>query len=252
MRLDGKTALIVGAGRNNGRAIATTFAREGAELLLVARERQEELAAVAEACRELGARVTTRLADVSQPEQAGKLVADTISVCGRVDVLVSTVGVRPHRNLWETSVEEWHQVLAANVGSLFYLTRELAPYMIARRRGSIVALGGATSFRAGDRASALTASKHALLGLIRALAQELGPYGIRANMVAPSRIENVRLEQQWYTDTGDPNQTAAVERIALRRLGRPNEVANAPLFLASDESSFTTGSYIVCNGGATA
>lgn len=250
MRLKGKTALIAGAARNNGRAIALTFAREGADLVLVARQQREELDNVAAECAAHGVRVITKLADVSDPDQATQVATESETELGRVDILLTAVGVRPHTEFWKISNEEWLQVFAVNLHATFYLARALAPFMMERKSGNIIALGGAASLRSQHTAAAIVASKHALYGLIKSIARELGPYGIRANLLALAKIQNKRLNPEWYAAYGDSKDPAGpVKDIPLRRLGTREEVANVALFLASDESSFTTGDRITCNGG---
>ena len=250
MRLEGKTALIAGAGRNNGKAIALTFAREGADLILVARERGEELKQAAKECESLGVRVLPLLADVSNHEEVNRMVELGLDRFGKVDVLVNVAGRRPHQDFWEISYEEWHRVFAVNLHSTFYLAKALAPRMMERKSGSIIALGGLASLTSMPQRAHVVASKTGLYGLIKSLALELGPYGIRANLIALSLIENVRLNPEWYPETGSgPHAGAEVAATALRRTGKPQEVANVALFLASDESSYVTGDRIICAGG---
>ena len=248
--LQGKVALVGGAGRNNGKAIALAFAREGADLVLVAREKKESLDEVAHECQKLGARVLPLLADVSEHEQVSRLAKQALDHFGRIDVLMCVAGRRAHQDFWEISLEEWHKTFAVNLHSLFYLAKAVVPSMMKRKSGSIVALGGLASLTAQPQRAHVVASKAGLFGLIRALALELGPYNIRANLIALGMIENVRANPEWYPERGGssyPEQDLA--GIALRRFGKPQEVANVAVFLASDRSSFVTGDRIVCAGG---
>ena len=248
--LQGKVALVGGAGRNNGKAIALAFAREGADLVLVAREKKESLDEVAHECEKLGAKVLPLLADVSEPEQVSRLAKQALDHFGRIDVLMCVAGRRAHQDFWEISLEEWHKTFAVNLHSLFYLAKAVVPSMMKRKSGSIVALGGLASLTAQPQRAHVVASKSGLHGLIRALALELGPYNIRANLIALGMIENVRANPEWYPERGGssyPEQD--LSGIALRRFGKPQEVANVAVFLASDRSSFVTGDRIVCAGG---
>jgi len=248
--LQGKVALVGGAGRNNGKAIALAFAREGADLVLVAREKKESLDEVAHECEKLGAKVLPLLSDVSEPEQVSRLAKQALDHFGRIDVLMCVAGRRAHQDFWEISLEEWHKTFAVNLHSLFYLAKAVVPSMMKRKSGSIVALGGLASLTAQPQRAHVVASKAGLFGLIRALALELGPYNIRANLIALGMIENVRANPEWYPERGGssyPEQDLA--GIALRRFGKPQEVANVAVFLASDQSSFVTGDRIVCAGG---
>ena len=249
-QLEGKTALVAGAGRNNGKAIALAFAREGADLVLVARQRGEELEQVAGECRNLGAKVLTLLADVSEPGQVNDLVQKGLDHFGNVDVLMSVAGRRAHQDFWNISYEEWHKTFAVNLHSTFYLAKALVPSMMQRKTGSIVALGGMASITSQPQRAHVIASKTGLYGLIKALALELGPYGIRANLIALSTIENVRANPEWYPERGGGGYSEEeIAQIPLRRMGKPQEVANVAVFLASDQSSYITGDRILCAGG---
>lgn len=249
--LEGKTALVAGAGRNNGKAIALAFAREGAELILVAREKRAELEQVASECRALGARTLTLLADVSDHEQVNRMVQQGLDHFGKLDVLMCVQGRRPHQDFWDISYEEWHRVFAVNLHSTFYLAKALAPSMIKRGKGgSIIALGGLASLTSMPQRAHVTASKTGLYGLIKSLALELGPYNIRANLIALSLIDNVRANLEWYPEKGASTHTAReLEGCALQRTGKPHEVASVAVFLASDQSSYVTGDRILCTGG---
>lgn len=250
MRLRGKTALISGAGRNNGKAIALTFAREGADLILVAKSLGDELKQVAKECESCGVQVLPLLADVGNHEEVNRVTQLGLERFGKVDVLMSVAGVRPHKPFWEISYDEWQRVFAVNLDATFYLAKALAPGMMQRRSGSIVALGGGASLSAQPLASVVVASKTGLYGLIKSLALELGPYGVRANLLAMSHIQNERRNPEWYSYAGgDPHTSAEHERTPLRRIGTNQEVANVALFLASDQSSYVTGDRILCTGG---
>jgi 3-oxoacyl-[acyl-carrier protein] reductase len=252
MRLAGRAAFVTGASRNIGRAIALGFAAEGADLVLNTRANREELEAVADECRKHGVRVVSVLGDIGDPDAVENMVERGLAALGGIDVLVCNAAIRPHTPVTETSLEEWHRVLAVNLHSAFYLVRAVVPGMTARGRGSIIALGGQSSITGRAGTAAVTAAKHGLLGLVRALAAELGPSGIRVNMVVPGTIDTERRYAEWYpefrqTPPGAPEQ---LKRIPLGRLGRPEEIAEACLFLASDASAYVTGDTIRVMGGS--
>lgn len=251
MRLSGRTALITGASRNIGRAIALAFAAEGADLVLNTRVNREELEAVAAECRKAGVRVVTALADVADAAAVQAMVTRGLGELGAIDVLVSNAAIRPHKSLTDTTLEEWHHVLGVNLHSTFYLARAVVPAMKERRRGSIIALGGLSSVTGRPNTAAVTTAKTGLLGLVRALAAELGPFGIRANMVLPGYIDTERRYAEWYpefkqTPPGSPEQ---LKQIPLGRLGRPEDIADACVFLASDASAYVTGDTMRVMGG---
>ena len=251
MRLSGRTALITGASRNIGRAIALAFATEGANLLLNTRTNREELEAVAADCRKAGVRVATALADVADAAAVEAMVAQGLRELGAIDVLVCNAAIRPHTSLADTSVEDWHRVLGVNLHSAFYLARAVVPGMKERRRGSIIALGGLSSLTGRPNTAAVTTAKTGLLGLVRALAAELGPFGIRANMIMPGFIDTERRYAEWYPEfqKAPPGAPEQLKQIPLGRLGRPEDIADACVFLASDASAYVTGDTIRVMGG---
>ncbi len=252
MRLKGKTALVAGAARNIGKATALTFAKEGADVVLVARNNKDELLQVARECEALGVKAFPLIADVSQPEEVTRIVNAGLERFGYIDSLISVAAMRPHRPFWEISIEEWSEVFAVNLHSTFYFAKALAPTMMkGGRGGSIVALGGMASLTSQPNRAHVIASKTGLYGLIKALALELGPYNVRANLIAVGFIDTRRINPEWYAREKDniPYDANDIEATPLRRTGSPQEVANVALFLASEESSFVTGDRIICAGG---
>src|SRR4030095_3892279 len=197
-KLAGRVALITGASRNSCRATSLAFAAEGADLILNTRANADELDAVAAACRKAGVRVVTALADVADPKAVESMVQRGLAELGAIDVLVCNAAIRPHKALTDTSIQAWHRVLDVNLSAGFYLARAVVPGMKTRRRGSIIALGGQSSLTSRPNTVAVTVAKTGLLGLVRALAAELGPFGIRVNMVAPGYIDTERRYADWY------------------------------------------------------
>ena len=252
MRLEGKTALITGASRNIGREIALTFAREGADLVLNTRASQAELDEVAGKCRELGVKTHRVIADVSDSASVSKMVEEGIEALGKIDILVNNVAVRPHKPILEITDEEWHSTLGINMHAAFYLCRAVLPGMMERKTGSIIALGGQSAITGRPGTSIVTTAKTGVLGLIRAVAAEMAPYNIRANMVNPGSTDTSRGNPEWY-----PEFQAGVERgssehlkeIPMGRQGTVQDIANACLFFASDESSYITGDSVNVMGG---
>jgi 3-oxoacyl-[acyl-carrier protein] reductase len=251
MRLHGRVAVVSGASRNIGKAVACTFARHGADLALIARETGDDLQVVAEECRALGVKVSTLLADVADYEQVGRLVDQVLSTYGKIDILVSNAAIRPYGRFWEISYEDWHRVMAVNLHATFYLAKAAAPGMIERGRGSIVAMGGLASLTGEMHRAHVVASKTGLYGLIRAMAKDLGPHGVRANLIAVGPTDTERRHPEWYPEAaGQPHtMEEIVATTALRRWGTPQDVANVALFFASDESSNVTGDRVICAGG---
>ena len=251
MKLEGKTALITGASRNIGRAIALAFAAEGADLALNTRVNQDELDAVAAECKKIGVRAVPVLGDIADSAAVEGMVKEASAQLGSIDVLVCNAAIRPHKSLTETSLEDWHRVIAVNLHSAFYLARAVVPLMKERRRGSIIAIGGQSNLTGRPNTTAVTAAKTGLLGLVRALAAELGPFGIRVNMVIPGFIDTERRYAEWYPEfrQAAPGAPEQLKQIPLGRLGRPEDIADACVFLASDASSYVTGDSIRVMGG---
>ncbi len=251
MRLQGKTALITGASRNIGRQVAVTFAREGADLVLNTRQSRQELEEVAAQCRELGANTHLAMGDVSDPDVAAQVVEDGIAALGKVDVLVSNVAIRPHKPILDISNEEWRQVMEINLFPAFYLIKAVLPGMMERRTGSIIAMGGQSAITGRPDTALVTTAKTGLLGLIRAVAAEMAPYNIRANMVNPGSTDTTRAHPEWYPEFQEVERgsDAHVSGIPMRRQGTVHDIAEACLFFASDESSYITGDRLNVMGG---
>jgi 3-oxoacyl-[acyl-carrier protein] reductase len=251
MRLAGKRAFITGASRNIGRAIALAFASEGADLILNTRANREELEGVAAECGKAGVRAVPVLGDIADAAAVDAMVKQGLAELGGIDVLVCNAAIRPHTAVTETSIEDWHRVMGVNLHSAFYLARAVVPAMKEQRRGSIIALGGQSSLTGRANTASVTAAKTGLLGLVRALAAELGPFGIRANMVIPGTMDTERRYAEWYPEfrQAPPGAPEQLKQIPLGRLGRPEEIADACVFLASDASSYITGDEIRVMGG---
>jgi NAD(P)-dependent dehydrogenase (short-subunit alcohol dehydrogenase family) len=251
VKLQGRAAFITGASRNIGRAIALAFAAEGADLVLNTRVNRDELEAVAEECRKAGVRAVPVLGDIADAATVEAMVAQGLAELGAIDVLVSNAAIRPHKAISETSLEDWHRVMGVNLHSAFYLARAVVPGMKERRRGSIIALGGQSAITGRSNTAAVTAAKSGLLGLVRALAAELGPFGIRANMVIPGFIDTERRYAEWYPEfrQAPPGAPEQLKEIPLRRLGLPEDIADACVFLASDASAYITGDTLRVMGG---
>lgn len=251
MRLANKTVLITGASRNIGRQIALLFAREGADLVLNTRKSRHLVEEVAKACRENGVRAFPAIGDVSDPLQVQEIVNQGVEALGRIDILVSNVAIRPHKPLLETSNEEWLHILNVNLNATFYLLKALLPGMIAQRNGSIVVMGGQVAISGRPKTAAVAASKTGLVGLVRAVAAEMAPHGIRANLINPGTTDSDRLHPEWYPERSDLNLGSGsdVLGVPLQRLATTTDLANACLFLASDEAAYITGEQLNVVGG---
>ena len=252
MQLKGKIALISGGGRNAGRAIATTFAREGADLIIIAKERMESLQETTKECESHGAKVLPLLADVSKHEEVNRVVQQGLEKFGKIDQLVCAAAYRNHVPFFQYTNDEWLSSFAVNVHSTFYLAKAILPGMLERKGGNIIALGSTLSLTSRKNEAMSTACKHGLYGLIKAIAAEFTPRGVRANFLILASMENKRADAEKYPweAAGDPTIGPSGRRsLPMGRKGTSQEAANVALFLASDQSSYISGDRILCVGG---
>lgn len=243
-KLDGRVALVTGGGRNIGRAVAIRLAGEGADVVVNARTDAAEAGAVADEIRALGREALPVLADVADRDQVEAMVARAIERFGRVDLLVNAAAIRPHRPFLEISLEEWERVRSVILDGAVHCTQVVLRSMVEQRFGRVVFFVGEGAFSGGVERAHVSAAKMGLIGLCRALASEFAPYDIRLNAVSPGPIDTTR-DASWY-----PKPMDGTEGLPLGRLGRPEEIADACVFLLSEDSSFLTGQTLHVNGGA--
>ena len=253
MKLEGKVALITGAGRNIGRAIALAMADEGASVAINGLQNQETIDEVAKLIDDRGGKALPILADVSDPEQVDRMVEKIANTLGPVDIMVSNVGVRPHGPIHEVSVEEWRRVMSINLDAAFYLSKAVLPGMIKAEKGSLIAIAGLAAFGVRKDTAAVAAAKSGLIGLMRGIAFDYGKIGIRANVVSPGSINTERYDQHAYAAGGTATVVAddlsRRQGIPMQRMGTPEEVAAACVFLSSDDAGYTTGQTLHVGGG---
>jgi NAD(P)-dependent dehydrogenase (short-subunit alcohol dehydrogenase family) len=241
--LEGRTALVTGAGRGIGAACARALDAAGARVAIVARSR-DELDAVAAALRHAPVVVTADLGTADGPGAAAAAVLDRFD--GRLDVLVNNAGTALRKDSHDVTVDELDLLWHVNVRSALLLTAALLPALLAGGRGSIVSISSISGLRGAPRRSIYAATKAALDGMTRALAMEYGPQGLRANSVAPGVVDTA----MWRENLARPGVADAVlGLIPTRRLSTPEEVADVVAFLASDASRAITGEVISADGG---
>ncbi len=244
-RLDGRRALVAGAGRGLGAAAAAALADAGAEVTLAARSR-DELEDAAQVIRARGGKAEVLVLDVTD----SAAVTYAVGSLGPFDVLVNSAGTNRPALLTDTSDEDIDAVFNLNVKAAFYLAREVARgLMAAKRAGSLITLSSQMGLVGSARRTVYCASKHAVEGMTKALAWELGTHGIRVNTICPTFIETP-LTAPMLADADF--MKLVVSKIALGRIGRIDEIMGAVVFLASDASSLMTGSALVLDGGWTA
>jgi NAD(P)-dependent dehydrogenase (short-subunit alcohol dehydrogenase family) len=248
-RLDGKAAIVTGATSGMGRAIALLFGREGASVLASGRDSERGRAVVAE-IRAGGGRAEFVPGEASRSETGDALVQACIAAFGGVDVVVPCAGMLGLGSITDVPVETWRESLAVNLVSVFYLLRAALPQMQSRG-GSAVVIGSIAAFKGFPNHAAYCASKGALVALVRQAAIDYAP-GIRINLVCPGPVDTPFI---WASAAAFPDPATAVQdagrKTPLKRLGTPDDVARAALFLASPESGWITGTTLTVDGGAT-
>jgi 3-oxoacyl-[acyl-carrier protein] reductase len=233
--LEGRTALVTGASRGIGRAIASELAAAGASVVIGYRFGKDEAEALAS---ELGARAVQ--ADVSNAEEAARLVAEA----GDLDILVNNAGLTRDGLLARMSDDDWRVVLETNLSSVFYTCRAVCRPMMKKRAGAIVNVSSIVGVHGNWGQTNYAASKAGIIGFTKSLARELGSRNVRANVVAPGYVKT------QLTDVLPEEATAAMlQNTPLGRLGEPEDIAGAVRFLCSDEASFITGEVILVDGG---
>ena len=242
--LDGKVALITGAARGIGKAIALKYASEGADVAFTYFSANETVVAqLVDEIEAFGVKVRAYQANAADFDLAQSLVGDIHKEFGHIDILVNNAGITKDGLLMRMSEEQWDEVLNTNLKSAFNYTRACTPIMARQRSGNIICVSSVVGVAGNAGQCNYSASKAGLIGLVKSVAKEMGPRGIRANCIAPGFI---------MTDmTATLSETVRDEwmkTIPLRRCGLPEDVANVALFLASDLSSYVSGQVINCCG----
>ena len=243
-RLEGKTALVTGSGRNIGRAIILKLAEDGANVVVNARTNKEEAEAVAAEARALGVVALPFVADVSERQQVTSMFAAAAEQFGGVDILVSNAAIRPRKPFTELTYADWEWVRGVVLDGAFHVAHAAVPNMVKNGYGRIVFFTGDGAFTGTATRSHVSAAKMGVIGLARGLASEFAPKNIRVNVISPGRIDTSR-DMAWYpqggmTDTSD---------IPVGRLGSVEDIAAATMFLINDDCGFVSGQTLHVNGG---
>jgi 2-keto-3-deoxy-L-fuconate dehydrogenase len=249
-RLGGRTAVVTGAARGIGRAIVERFLDEGASVLMTQRSIAAGEEAYAELAREHPGRVAFHAADIRDPASVAGLMDAAVKRFGALDILCNNAGIGLLRSVHETSDEEYELVMDTNVRGVFLACRHAIPRMLERGRGSIVNIGSVAGSVGFERDGAYCASKGAVLALTRQMALDYSSRGIRVNCVCPGFVETVMMRR--FIDSHEdpaPVRERIVAMHPIGRVGRPEEVAGAAAFLASDDASFVTGTSLPVDGG---
>lgn len=242
--LNGKTALVTGATRGIGRAIALKFAAEGADIAFTYRSRHEAAQSLVAEIEAMGVRAKAYASDAASYEDAHKVVEDMKETFGRIDILVNNAGITKDGLMMRMDEEQWDTVIDTNLKSAFNFIHACTPVMARQRGGSIINMSSVVGVSGNAGQCNYSASKAGLIGLSKSIAKEMGARGVRSNCIAPGFITTDMtsaipedLRKEWE------------KQIPMRRGGTPEDVANVALFLASDLSSYVTGQVINCCGG---
>jgi NAD(P)-dependent dehydrogenase (short-subunit alcohol dehydrogenase family) len=246
-----QTFIITGATSGMGRAIAERFAREGARLVLSGRDEQRGRAVLADIQEQGGAAVFLP-GDISQPEANRQLVECALHTYGRLDGIVTNAGHLGLGAVADIPPDEWHYAFAANLHAVYYLSHYAIPYLREQGRGVIIATASIAAFKSFPNHPAYCAAKAGLVALVRQMALDYGP-AIRVNAICPGPVDTPLI---WDSARAFPDPAQAVENAAqataLKRLGKPEDIAALAFFLASEESSWITGTAITIDGGVMA
>jgi NAD(P)-dependent dehydrogenase (short-subunit alcohol dehydrogenase family) len=243
--LTGKVALVTGGSKGLGKAMAQGLAQAGADVVLASRHENELRGALDEILKSTGRRGAYVVADLSRREESRRLAQAALEKMGRVDILINNAGTNRPQAIDAISDEAWDQVVELNLSAAMALTRALAPPMKARRWGRIIHIASVMGLASKEKRNAYSATKSALLGLARASALDLGPFGITVNCIAPGPF----LTDLPATLLSDAEKKAFADRTAVGRWGEPKELVGAALLLASDAGSYITGQTLVVDGG---
>jgi NAD(P)-dependent dehydrogenase (short-subunit alcohol dehydrogenase family) len=241
--LTGKVALITGGGTGIGLEMAKCFVRSGATVIITGR-REEVLK---EAVQAIGQGAHYLVNDVSDLSQTTSLVHQIVSQFGQIDVLVNNAGINMKKHAIEVSDEEFNRIIQTNLNAVFALTREVGKHMLDRKSGSIIMISSMAAYYGIDRVAAYASSKTGIYGLVRVLASEWSQHGIRVNAIAPGFIETAMSRTAMNSDPDRKHK--AMDRTPAGHFGKPEDVAWAAVYLASDASSYVTGVSLPVDGG---
>ncbi len=247
MLLKDKTAVVTGSSRGIGKAIALRFAAEGAKVAVACVRNRDKAEAVAQEVRGSGGEAIVVQADVSVRDDAERMVAEATQAFGRVDVMVSNAGIVIDRAFVDSTDDDWNAAIETNLRGFFNVTRAVLPQMIERGQGRIIATGSIIADVADfgeNRFSVCAASKGGIISLMRPIAAEVARHGVTVNAVSPGYIATEMLGE---IDPAGLEQ--ALKLVPMRRYGKPEEIAAAMAFLASDDAAYITGQTLRVNGG---
>lgn len=247
MLLEGKKALVTGAARGIGKAIALEFAKHGCDVGLCDLDAERVREAAQEIVNMTGRIAIGVPADVSEADQVERMVEVIMKKLGRIEILVNNAGILRHAFLLDMDEEDWDLVMKVNVKSVFLVSRAVVPQMIKRGYGKIINISSASGKKPTLKEGAYCASKSAIIGLTRVMALEWGPYGINVNALCPGATDTDMTRSTFLTSPEVEREW--IEKTALKRLGKPEDHAKVAVFLASSLADHVTGESLIVSGG---
>jgi len=244
--LEGRVAVITGAARGMGYAMARRFSKEGARVVIID-IRGDAAEEAAKKIREAGGEAIAFQGDVTSRERMNEIVSEVLKTYDKIDILVNNVGIHDGRAFWEESEDLWNKLFKVNVLGIVIPSQVIVPHMMKRKYGKIINMSSKAAVVGEPGHTAYTATKGAVLAMTRAMAIELAPYNIKVNAICPGPTETDML----FSSTTEEQRRHMAQRSPLGRLAKPEDIANTALFLASDESDYITGQAIVVDGGMT-
>jgi len=245
MLLKGKKALVTGASKGIGKAVAEAFLRQGAVVYAVSRS-EGDLAQLQAAAAEAGTQVIYKAGDVSDEAAITAVVKDIIKESGGLDIVVNNAGITRDGLIARMPADAWDEVLNVNLASAFYVCKAVSMHLLSRRGGSIINMSSIVGLHGNPGQTNYAASKAGLIGLTKSLAQELAPRGVRVNAICPGFIGTEMTDK-----LNDEQKNALFGRIPMARMGKPEEIAGVAVWLASDLSTYVTGQAVTVDGGMT-
>ena len=244
MEFDSRIAIVTGGSKGIGKAISLAFCERGAHVVSNYASDQRAAQELSKEAESLPGKLIPHQADVTDPQQTSAMMEDVANRYGRIDILVNNVGMMRDNLLMLMSDEDWNRVLKTNLTSIFYCCRAALRKMIPQRRGKIISIASVSGILGTAGQANYAASKGGLISFTKSLAREVGQFNIQVNAVAPGLIET-----DWSARVPREKVEAIVKQTALGRIGQPEEVAHAVLFLASEGADYITGQTIVVDGG---
>lgn len=245
-KLEGKVAIITGSGSGIGKGIALEFGKAGAKVVVNVRKSLDEANEVAKLIRDAGGEATVIQGDVSKSEDVQNIVKETVKEYGKLDILINNAGITDEaKPLADVAEEDWYRDINVNLNSVFLMSKYCIPEMLKVGKGKIINMASIASYEAGSGAG-YVATKHAVLGLTKEIANNYGPKGINCNAICPGAIESKMTAGMF--DEGSPF-APILEATPAKRLGKPEEIGKLAVYLCSEDADFMHGASVVIDGG---